>query len=103
MPEQVLNLNLPSLQAVIEGYQEHLFDLKCISVYQGFWAGYYSNSKHPKPLGTVLNQLLREHKKAKKQNSRNQMQKPKPDVDVAAFLEREKRFKAKQVKVKGVK
>lgn len=95
-------MNLPTFCAVVDGYQEHLFDLKCISVYQGFWAGYYGNAKRPKPLGTVLNSLLKEHKKLKQKQSRNKPNKPRPEVDVEAFLERERKFKARYVKSKGV-
>lgn len=93
-------MDLPTFCAVIEGYQEHLFDLKCLSVYQGYWAGYYSNSRHPKPLSSVLSSLAREHKKAKKQNTNSKAKKPRPDVDVAKFLEREQKFKARLVKRK---
>lgn len=94
-------MNLPTFCAVVEGYQDHLFDLKCISVSQGFWAGYYGNSKRPKPLKTILNTMLQEHQKLKKRRSRNQPSGPKPEVDVEAFLERERKFKAAQAKLKG--
>lgn len=87
-------MNLPMFIAVIEGYQEHLFDLKCIAVYQGFWTGYYSNSKHPKNLSSILTSLQREHNKAKKRK-KNKVAKPAVDVDVEQFLERERQFKAK--------
>ena len=94
-------MNLPTYCAVVEGYQDHLFDLKCISVSQGFWAGYYSNAKRPKPLQSILNTMLQEHQKSKKRRSRNQLNRPKPEVDVETFLERERKFKAAHAKLKG--
>ena len=97
MPDQVLDMILPTFRACIEGYQDHLFDLKCIAVYQGFWAGYYGNSKRPKPLTTVLNTLNKEHLKAKKkQQSSSSVSKPSAEVDVDKFLAMErKRLKVK--------
>ena len=82
------------LRAVVDGYKEHLFDLECLSVHTGFWAGYY-HSKKPKPLASILSRLLREHDKAKKARG---LKKPKPDVNVDAFLERERRFRARMQK-----
>lgn len=52
------------------------------SVYTGYWSGYYSNSKKPKPPTTILKNLLAD--KETKQI---------PDVDVAEFKRREERFK----------
>lgn len=85
------------LRSYIEGYQDHLFDLKCIAIYQGFWAGYYSNSKRPKPLTTILNTLNREHLNAKKKRSKSSsVAKPSAEVDVDSFLALErKRLKVK--------
>ena len=102
-PNEVLDMSLTTFCAVIDGYQEHLFDLKCISVYQGFWAGYYGNTKRPKPLSTVLSSLLKEHVKAKQARRGNKPEKPRPDVDVTAFLERERAFKSKYDRLKGGK
>ena len=87
-------MNLPMLNAVIEGYQDHLFDLKCIAVYQGFWAGYYGNAKKPKPLSSVLSTLHKDHLKHKKK--KGTISKPREEVNVEQFLERErKRLKLK--------
>ena len=93
-PTQVLDMNLVTYSAAVEGYQEHLFDLRCIAVFQGYWAGYYGNSKHPKSLSTVLSSMMREHKKAKKAKNGN-VSKPKVDVDVDAFLQKEQKLKAR--------
>lgn len=89
-PNQVLDLDIPTLQACIEGYQDHLFDLKCLAIMQGYWAGYYGNSKKPKPLSQVLSAINREHQNAKKSKHQH-TQKPGLDVDVDAFLAKERR------------
>lgn len=71
-----------------------MFDVKCLTVYAGFWSGYYSNSKHPKTLGSVLNKLYDEHQKAKKAKVKS-LNKIRPEVNVEQFQERERKFKAK--------
>ena len=83
------------LNAYIEGYEEHLFDLQYLAVHQGFWAGYYQ-SKKPKALGKVLKMLQLQHEKAKKKaKSKGQVDGPKPNVDVDEFLRREQQFKSR--------
>lgn len=84
-------MNMPMLQAYIEGYQERLFDRQCLAVHQGFWAGYYQ-SKKPKSIKTVLTQLIRDHEKQKLKEKNIEVK--KPEVDVEAFLEQERRLKA---------
>lgn len=93
-PQQVLDINLLTFRACVDGYQEHMFDLKCIAVTQGFWAGYYSKAKRPKPLSTILQDLLKSHSRSKQSK---EVRKPNVavDVDVEAFLEQERRFKEK--------
>lgn len=81
--------------AYVEGYEEHLFDLQCLAVHQGFWAGYYQ-SKKPKALGRVLKMLQTQHEKAKEKiKNKNKPKGPKPDVDVDEFLRREQLFKSR--------
>jgi hypothetical protein len=59
-------------------------------VHAGYWAGYYSSTKKPKPLNAVLEQMSREF--TKKQNTHTQSSATeKPDVDVDLFLQREQR------------
>ena len=94
-PDQVLDMNLDTLKAVIEGYQEHLFDERCLCVYQGYWTGYYSNAKHPKPLSSMLSALMREHA-ASKRRKKGKLSKPSMEVDVETFLAREQRMKELQ-------
>lgn len=79
------------LQAYIEGYQEHLFDLQCLAVHQGFWAGHYQ-SKKPKPVHVILQQMLKDHLKRGKKGTKGNTK--KPEVDVDQFIERESRRQA---------
>lgn len=83
-------MNVPMLQAYIEGYQEHLFDQQCIAVHNGYWAGYFQ-SKKPKPANAILETMNRDHQKAKKKKSKQASKLPKPEVNVDEFLRREER------------
>lgn len=81
-------MNIDTLNAVIQGYQDRLFDQQCLAVHQGFWAGYYSiRTKRPKPVATILNTLFRN--KMKTQNKSTHAD----EVDVDAFLAMEADFK----------
>ena len=84
-------MSLPQFKAVIQGYEDHLFDLKCLTAYAGYWAGYYSSSKKPKPLSAVLKDLVENHRKSKKKKI-NATNASKPEVDVDEFLRREELF-----------
>lgn len=91
-------MNIPMFQAYIDGYQEHLFDLQCLAVHQGYWAGYYQSRK-PKSANTVIERMIRDHKKETLRHG-PKIEKPKPDVDLnrimrldakrAAYLARKK-------------
>lgn len=92
MPEQVLSMSLPTFKAVLEGYQEHLFDLKCLTLYVGYWVGYYNNAKHATSLGEMLKKLFKEHLKLK---NKKQKELARPEVDVEGFLQQERSFKSR--------
>lgn len=90
-------MNISMFQAYIDGYGDYLFDMKCLSVYQGYWAGYFQ-SKKPKPVTYILNKLEQEHIQSKKPKG---FKMPKPEVNVDHFLELEEKrmkFLAKQRK-----
>lgn len=78
-------------QAFVSGYEEHLFDLKCLSVYVGYWTGYFSNAKKPKSLSSILSSLVREHTKARRVEKSTEV--ARPEVDVEAFLKQEERLR----------
>lgn len=69
-----------------------MFDLKCLTVCAGYWTGYFSNSKKPKSLGSILSALAKEHSEAKR--TKNTTKITRPEVDVEAFLRKEERLRA---------
>lgn len=83
-------MDLGVLRAVVQGYEDRLFDQQVIAVNAGFWAGYYTRSKKPKPLHSLIQSMLRKRNEVPQQHAN--------EVDVEAFLARERRFKAKQAK-----
>lgn len=83
-------MNIDMLQAYVEGYQERLFDEKCLAVQQGYWAGYF-RSKRPRPLGDVLSKLDQEHQKMVKNKHKKGKNVPKPEVDMDRFLRLEQK------------
>lgn len=80
-------MSLDTLNACIEGYQDRLFDNQLLAVHSGFWSGYYTNSKRPKQLSTILDSLLRAKNKKFKKHS--------DEVDVDEFLRREAEFQSR--------
>ena len=80
-------MSLDTLNACIEGYQDRLFDNQLLAVHNGFWSGYYTNSKRPKQLSTILDSLLKAKNKKFKKHS--------DEVDVDEFLRREAEFQKK--------
>jgi len=84
-------MTLEQFRAVIRGYEDHLFDLECLAVHTGYWAGYYSNTKRPKTLKSVLEILYKNHLQSKNRKQAS-TKVDKPEVDVDQFLKREARF-----------
>ena len=76
----MLDLSLECLNAYIEGYSNHLQDLQFLGI-QGFWVGYYNNSKRANKPDKIINDILR---KKNKEHS--------DDVDVEQFLQMEESF-----------
>lgn len=91
MPNDVLDMSLDMVQAVINGYRDRMLDNQIIAVQSGYWSAYYSGAKHPKPVHKIAEDMVRRHK----QQDAKKMSTPKPDVDVDAFLEMEAQFKAR--------
>lgn len=91
MPNDVLDMSLDMVQAVISGYGDRMLDSQIIALQSGYWSAYYSGAKHPKPVYKITEDMIKRHKL---KGARN-LSTPKPDVDVDAFLEMEAQFKAK--------
>ena len=82
MPDDLLNLNLGQVQAVIDGYSERILDDTIQSVWTGYYASYFFG-KHPKKPTEIIEKLMQEfHKKRYSQASLKQ------DVDMDAEIER---------------
>lgn len=75
-------MSLDLLKACVEGYQERMTDQQILGVHTGFWAGYYSKAKKPKPIKTIVNKILNSKKSEHVDDA--------PDVD--AFLAQEQMF-----------
>ena len=81
MPDDLLNLNLGQVQAVIDGYSERILDGTIQSVWTGYYASYFFG-KHPKKPTEIIEKLMQEfHKKRYSQASLKQ------DVDMDAEIE----------------
>lgn len=81
MPDELLNLNMGQVQAVIDGYSERVVD----ATIQAVWAGYYSAyfaSKRPKKPTEIIERILRE--KQKGESSRGNTS---SEADMSAELE----------------
>ena len=91
MPNDVLDMSLDMVKAVVQGYGDRLLDHQIIALQTGYWSAYYAGAKHPKPVHVIAADMSQRHSK----QSRADTTTTKPDVDVDAFLEMEAQFKAK--------
>ena len=83
-PSEVLDMSLDVFRACSRGYSARMFDTQILGVQQGYWAGYYSRTKKPKSVKSVVDKMVREKSRSTKPE--------KPDVDVEAFLKMEEQF-----------
>ena len=81
MPDDLLNLNLGQVQAVIDGYSERILDDTIQSVWTGYYASYFFG-KHPKKPTEIIEKLLQE--KSKQHYGQASL---KRDVDMDAEIE----------------
>lgn len=88
-PDQVLDMNIPMLRACVEGYAEHLFQQKLLTVLQGYWSGYYQ-SKKPKNPQDIINKMIKEHESTASSSSK--IPTVTTETDVETFLAREQRL-----------
>ena len=91
MPNDVLDISLDMLQAVIQGYSDRMLDSQILALQTGYWSAYYSGARHPKPAHKIAEGMAQRHQK---QNTKK-LSPVKPDVDVDAYLEMEAQFKAR--------
>lgn len=91
MPNDILDMSLDMVQAVIQGYGDRMLDNQIIALQSGYWSAYYAGARHPKPVHKIAEDMVARHQK----QDAKKMSTPKPDVDVAAFMEMEAQFKAR--------
>lgn len=87
MPNDLLELDLEQVKCVVAGYSDRLIDLEVSAIVGGYYGAYYSNSKHPKKLNSVIQKIMQGHQK--KQNQARGKKKRADDPDVEQFLRRE--------------
>ena len=56
-------MTLWQYNACLEGYYDHIVDLRTVAVEQGYYSAYYSNTKRPKPVNTVIENMRKQSKK----------------------------------------
>lgn len=86
-------MSLDVFQAVVAGYGDALLDQQILAVQSGYWSAYYAGVKHPKPVSKVAEEMINKHQKMERDAKK--ISTPKPDVDVAAFLEMEAAFQSR--------
>lgn len=87
-------MSMDVFRACIQGYADHVFDMQLLGVQSGYWAGYYSRAKKPKPIKSIIQNMLRE----KNRDTKHTKGVRAPEVDVAGFLAMEQKFKEKQTR-----
>lgn len=82
-------MSLDIFRACVQGYSDRLFDQQVQSVQSGYWAAYYSNTKHPKPPKNLISEMVQQKLKSEKRRGSKIV---RPEVDVDAFLAAEEQF-----------
>lgn len=77
-------MNLDMFNAVVEGYEDRVFDQQLLEVHGGFWSGYYMGAKRPKPLKTIIEKMVKQKNKP--------VTKHADAVDVEAYKSMEEQF-----------
>ena len=66
-----------------------MFSMQLYSVYNGYWSAYFTNSKHPKSVDSIIKKMSKEYssqEKVKKVTA--------AEPDVATFIELDKKLAA---------
>lgn len=74
-------------KACVRGYTDRIFDLQILGVQQGYWAGYYTRTRKPKPLKSIIDKLFKS-----KTKNKGSIDVSKPEIDVETFQKLEARF-----------
>lgn len=79
MPNDLLDLSLEQVKAVVAGYQDRELDLECHCVLTGYYAGYYLGAKRAKKPGEIIKKLL--HYRSKALNTHKDASSNEPDLE----------------------
>lgn len=90
----MLDMSLAIFKACVAGYEDRLFDLQVVSVYSGYWSGYYSNSRKPKKLDRIIQMMETERLKSRGEKTCSS-QKHSNTIDVESFIAQDNAFKTK--------
>ena len=88
MPNDLLELSLEQVNAVVAGYSERELDMECHCILTGYYAGYYMGAKRPKKPGELMKKLVNSRKKATGTKKR----KTREDPDIEFFQAMESKF-----------
>lgn len=88
MPNDLLDLNLEQVNAVVAGGSEREITEECHCIITGYYAGYYMGAKKPKKPSEFINKLLRHADKISGKSSSS----TKEDPDIEFFKSMESRF-----------
>ena len=91
MPDDLLNLNLGQVQAVIHGYSDRLIDWQSMAVWSGYYSAYFANVKHPKKPTDIIKRMLNEYSKGDSSRG-NTTQDVDMDAELELFAQRDLRF-----------
>lgn len=91
MPKELLELNLGQVQAVISGYSDRIMDWNSLAVWCGYYAAYYSNSKHAKKPTDIIQRNWNEYSKGDSSRG-NTTQEVDMDAELELFAQRDLRF-----------
>ena len=91
MPDDLLNLNLGQVQAVINGYSERILDEMCNAVWMGYYAGYYSRAKNPQKPTVLIQNILRKNTIGESSRG-NTTQDVDMDAELELFAQRDLAF-----------
>ena len=91
MPDELLNLNLGQVQAVINGYSARLIDWQSMAVWSGYYSAYYTNAKHPKKPTEIITHFWDAY--SERDSSRGNTTKSiDMDAELELFAQRDLRF-----------
>lgn len=91
MPDDLLNLNLGQVQAVIHGYSDRIIDWQALAIWSGYYSAYFSNAKHPKKPTEIIKRILNEYSKGDSSRG-NTTKEVDMDAELELFAQRDLRF-----------